>query len=231
VKPVGSPIQLLERPVLEGAGRVVDYEPPVSVAVAGRTPCQRGYAETSAAVVTLELPANSRSTLVARAETGRAAPWPDTDYRLTFAVAVGAPPGKSVTVRPPEPEVTGRRGTRVRIQLLPGPRPRGGRPVRVSGTIAPAAVGASITLWRAAVRQPAGGAIYVEGPDFPRDYEAPRRLAAVATDTRGRFVSPAWQPRRRKGIYGGDYAVWATYRPGARSRVPERTCPLFLSVT
>ena len=42
VKPVGSPIQLLERPVLEGAGRVVDYEPPLTVAVAGRTPCQRG---------------------------------------------------------------------------------------------------------------------------------------------------------------------------------------------
>ena len=231
VKPVGSPIQLLERPVLEGGGRIVDYEPPLSAAIAGRTPCQRGYAETSAAVVTLELPANTRSTLVARAETGRAAPWPDTDYRLTFAVTVGAPPAKSVTVRPAKPEVTGRRGTRVRIQLLPGLRPTRGHPVRVSGTIAPAAVGASITLWHAAVRQPAGGALYVEGPDFPRDYETPRRLGTVATDTRGRFVSPAWLPRRRKGVYGGDYAVWATYRPSTRGRVPERTCPLFLSVS
>jgi hypothetical protein len=102
--------------------------------------------------------------------------------------------------------------------------------VRVSGSIAPAAVGASIILWHAAVRQPAGGALYVEGPDFPRDYEAPRRLGTVATDTRGRFVSAAWQPRRRKGLYGGDYAVWATYRPAAGSRVPERTCPLLLSI-
>jgi hypothetical protein len=217
--------------VLEGAGRVVDYEPPLSVAIAGRTPCQRGYAETSAAVITLELPANARSRLVARAETGRAAPWPDTDYRLAFAVAVGSPPGKSVTVRPAEPDVTGRRGTRVRFQLLPGLRPGRGRPVRVSGSITPAAVGASITVWHAAVRQPTGGALYIEGPDFPRDYEAPRRLGTVTTDTRGRFVSPAWQPRRRKGTYGGDYAVWATYRPAARNRVAERTCPLFLTVS
>ncbi len=230
VKPVGSPVQLLERPVLEGAGRVVGYEPPLTVAIAGRTPCQRGYAETSPAVLTLELPANAQSTIVARAETGRAAPWPDTDYRLTFAVAVGAPPAKSVTVRPAKPEVTGRRGTRVRIQLLPGLRPTRGQPVRVSGTIAPAAVSASITLWHAAVRQPAGGALYVEGPDFPRDYEMPRRLGTVATDTRGRFVSTAWQPRHRRGTYGGDYAVWATYRPAARSQVPERTCPLLISV-
>jgi hypothetical protein len=228
--PVGSPVQLLDRPTLEGTGRIVAFDPPLSVAVAGRTPCLRGYPETSPAVVTLDLPAKAQATLVARVETGRAAPWPDTDYRLAFAVAVGTPAGRSVIVRSPAPELTGRRGTRIRMHVRPGRRPSAGQPVRIGGSLSPAVAGARLTLWHAAVRQPANGAIYVEGPDFPRDYEHPRRLGSVVADTRGQFLSNAWVPLRRRGIYGGDYAVWATYRPAAPQQVRERTCPLLLSI-
>lgn len=228
--PVGSPIRLVDPPTVEGAGRILTSTPPLSLAVAGRTPCQRGYVETSSAIVMLDLPAKSRTTLVTRAETGLAAPWPDTDYRVAYEIAVGSPPGKSVTVRPVEPIVSGRHATRIRLRLVPGPRPRRNQPVRVQGSITPPEGGTRLTLWAAPVRRPPGGAIYVEGPDFPRDYERARRLATVDTDTRGAFTSPSWLPRRRVGIYGGDYAVWATNRPEGSAQVPERSCPVFVSV-
>lgn len=213
---LGSPVTPAGPPTLTGPGTIVSYrEGRGRFAPAGVDPCTRGYEE-RLDTVELALPASSTAMLVARHRTGRAAPWPDTDYRLAFVVRgmSGGGPGRVETVRPPPPRLVGKTGVRFRLLVRPWNPPSGGR-VRVVVRPTPGLHGQRIVL-RTAVVPPAPG-LFIEGPHYPQDFRPPRTLAVLRVERgEARF---RWRPRLR--TY---HDVWVVYRSQDSDLVSDASC-------
>jgi hypothetical protein len=217
---------------LQGPGTIGDMvqQPSAITPCSSRTARYHGYA-TGVASVDVLLPPDSNTTLAVRYDTGRRAPWSDSDFRLTFTIEpylVGTYPagsafagGATVTtassVTTAGPVVSGRTGAHILLKTSPaepqgepyGPRTvSGGSAIEVSGRLLPAAAGRRIVLqW-----DRGGGALHT--------------LATVHTSAGGRFGPTRWRPGG-----AGTYELWASYPAQSGGLVADATsCPLRFSV-
>lgn len=168
-------------------------------------------------------PANSTSTLTATYETGEQAPWPGTDYRLSFLISPtrGIPAtqavSRSATVAPSRFSLRGATGRRITLSTTPQSSPeigmrmrrvRPGTRVLIRGTTDPKLRRGLVTLKHLV---PGSRKLQV--------------LARVRTRSDGRFVWRKWRPSRR-----GIHELWA-FTPAKPPRVAaDYTCPLGLRV-
>jgi len=200
------------------------------------TPCSdrpaafHGYA-TGAASVDVLLPPDSNTTLAVRYNTGRRAPWVDSDFRLKFTVEpflAGTYPasspfaaGATVTTAASDttrgPLVTGKIGAHILLSTSPvqsksnpyAPKTISANTVvRITGRLLPAEPGRRIVLeWAQA-----GGSL--------------RPLAVVHTGAQGHFRATAWRPRSP-----GTYELWASYQKHPGGLLADSTsCPLRFTV-
>jgi hypothetical protein len=224
--PLGSPVRLNGPPTLEGPGALARFEARGGRSFgAGVQGCARGYPEAHARVE-VALPPSSTSTLVARYATGKSPPWPGADLRVTFVARgmSGGGPNRVETVRPPMPRLTGRLGARLVVRTRPGRASRGQR-VLVEGRTDRGLAGDRVALWAAAYVPDPSGAIPFEGPHYPADFRPARRLGVVRVGPRGGFRLRGWRPRLEAG-----YRVWAVYPRQRARRLPDRSCPAWLTV-
>jgi hypothetical protein len=193
------------------------------------TPCSdrpsafHGYA-TGAASVDVLLPPNSATTLAVRYDTGRRAPWIDSDFKLTFTVAaqlVGTYPAGSpftgtptvttpVTMTTTGPTVAGRIGAHILLDTTPRAPARiaPGAGIAISGRILPGRSGRRIVL------------------EWARSGGALTTLSATRTRAGGRFTAPRWRPAKP-----GSYELWASYPSQPGGLVADTTsCPLRFTV-
>jgi hypothetical protein len=200
------------------------------------TPCSsrasafHGYA-TGVASVDVLLPPDSNTTLAVRYDTGRRAPWVDSDFRLKFTVepflvgnypasspfAAGATITTADSVTTRGPLVTGKTGAHILLSTSPGqsksspyaPKTISGNTVvRIRGRLLPAEPGRRIVLQWAH----AGGSL--------------RPLAVLRTGAQGHFGATAWQPRS-----AGTYELWASYPTQPGGLLADSTsCPLRFTV-
>jgi hypothetical protein len=207
--PSGSPLGPVGPLRVIGAGRAVpNYvypgPPDLSFPFPYRS-CAHGYSE-SVSRVSLDLPARSRTTVLARYRTGRAAPWPGTDYRVTFQVAerpdserrVGSRADNYLLVRPAEPGVSGPTTSRLTLAVRPYRQVPLGRHIRILGHTVPPTPHRWVRL-RFRAWRPIG--LISFGPV--------RTLAWVQTDARGAFAYRGW-----RAAYPLDYELWAEPGPG-----------------
>jgi len=213
---------------LQGPGTLGDIvqSPSVITPCSPRQSAFHGYATGTASVDVL-LPPDSATTLAVRYDTGRRAPWVDSDFRLTFTVQtqlVGTYPAGSpfaamptvttpMTITTTGPTVGGRTG--VHILLSTNPRGTPGAPyaprkisrsqrVAISGRILPAVANRLIVLQWA----------HGDGALHP--------LEKVRTDASGRFTATAWSPGAP-----GTYDLWASYPKQPGGLVADTTsCPV-----
>ena len=212
----GSPVRLAGQPTLEGAGTIEDFTE--TFASSPGYTCIRGYGRTRPRVV-LSLPANSTSTLVARYATGRAAPWPRTDYRVSFVVQGIADGPRRVVAAPPRPALAGKTGVRFALRVVPA-EPTPGDRVRVVGRTFPALAGETVRVRTARTAYIRPGHDFFEGPMFPADFGRPWLVGTERVGERGWFSLPGWVARAQRF-----YAVWASYRSTRRDLVSDRSCP------
>ena len=217
----GSPVRLAGEPTLEGPGAIDEFSQAGAHTV-GYT-CIRGYRLTSPQV-TVSLPANSSSTLVARYATGRAAPWPGTDYRVRFVVRGIAGGPTPVVVAPPRPVLAGKTGVRFALRVVPR-QPGPGERVRVVGRTFPTLAGETVRVRAARTAYVAPGEDFFEGPSFPGAFGRPWLVGTATVGERGWFSLPGWVARPRRY-----YAVWASYRSTRRDVVSDRSCPALIWV-
>jgi hypothetical protein len=217
---------------LQGPGTIGDIvqSPSVITPCSTRQSAFHGYATGTASVDVL-LPPDSATTLAVRYDTGRRAPWVDSDFRLTFTVQTqlvgtypsGSPFAATPTVTTPMtitttgPTVGGRTG--VHILLSTNPRGTAGTPsapqeisrsqrVAISGRILPAVAGRLIVLQWA----------HGDGTLHP--------LEEVRTGAGGRFSVTPWSPGPP-----GTYDLWASYpqQPGGLA-ADTTSCPVRFTV-
>ncbi|MGA2470770.1 MAG: hypothetical protein ABSG64_08785 [Solirubrobacteraceae bacterium] len=227
--------QSIDGPVdiaLQGPGTLGDtVQTPSSITpCSSRTSAFHGYA-TGVASVDVLLPPDSNTTLAVRYDTGRRAPWVDSDFRLLFTVepflvgtyAAGSPFAAGATVTTPyaitttAPLVGSKTGAHILLHTSPGqplstpyaPKTIGtSTVVEISGRLLPAKPGRRIILQWAH----AGGSL--------------RQLAVVATNAQGRFAATAWRPGTP-----GSYELWASYPAQPGGLIADGTsCPLRFTV-
>ncbi len=180
---------------LQGPGTLgqLVQSPSVITACSSRQSAFHGYATGTASIDVL-LPANSATTLAVRYDTGRRAPWVDSDFRLTFTVTgklVGSYAAASpfsaaptvtsrMTMTTAGPVVAGRTGAHILLSTTPqgtpgtpfAPRVVGrGQAIGIGGRLLPGDGGRRIIL------------------RWARDGGPLRTLAAVRTATGGTFQS------------------------------------------
>jgi hypothetical protein len=217
---------------LQGPGTIGDEvnQPSAIVPCSNRASAFHGYA-TATTSVDLLLPAGANTVLAVRYDTGRRAPWVDSDFRLTFTLEpslVGTYPASSpfaagATLTSPAsyttagPRVSGTTGAHILLRTKPGHGAGGpyapaklgaGRSVQVSGSLLPALAGRRIVLeWARA-----GGALHT--------------ITSVTTRAGGRFGPVSWHPGGH-----GSYELWASYPAQPGGLVADGTsCPLRFSV-
>jgi hypothetical protein len=210
---------------LQGPGTLGNLvqTPDVIAACSDRPSALHGYATGTASVDVL-LPPNSGTTLAVRYDTGRRAPWIDSDFKLTFTVQaqlVGTYPAGSpfagaptvttpVTMTTAGPAVAGRIGVHILLDTAPR-APAGisrGAAIAISGRILPGRSGRRIVLEWA---RPGGPLI---------------KLASARTRAGGRFTARPWRPAKP-----GSYELWASYPSQPGGLVADTTsCPLRFTV-
>jgi hypothetical protein len=217
---------------LQGPGTLGDtvQSPSVITPCSPRESAFHGYATGTASVDVL-LPPDSATTLAVRYDTGRRAPWVDSDFKLRFTVQTqlvgtypaGSPFAATPTVTTPMtittagPTVGGRTG--VHILLSTNPRGTPGAPyspreisrsqrVAISGRTLPAVADRLIVLQWA----------HGDGTLHP--------LEQVRTDAGGRFTAAPWSPGAP-----GTYDLWASYprQPGGLA-ADTTSCPVRFTV-
>jgi hypothetical protein len=210
-------------------GTTVDM-PSVITPCSSRTSAFHGYA-TGVASVDVLLPPDSSTTLAVRFDTGRRAPWVDSDFRLKFTVEpflVGTYPASSPfaagttlttasSYMTSGPLVSGKTGAHILLNTSPGhsksnpyaPKTIGANTVvRISGRLLPGEPGRRVVLQWAH----AGGSL--------------RPLAVVQTGAQGHFDVTDWQPRSP-----GTYELWASYPRQPGGLLADGTsCPLRFTV-
>lgn len=212
--PRGSPIALVGPIQVRGPGIAQApppflEPPPLRVIGPSFRSCDRGYA-TPVRGVPLSLPPYSTTTLALHARTGRSAPWPGMDYRVTFVVhRVGS--RNERLVRPPRPPVTGPTGVRIRLHTRPALIAGPGQSVGIFGRTDPPVAHQWISL-------------HVRGAARLR-FGPPRLLATVRTDGKGRFRYTGWVPSFRLL-----YELWATYAAQQPGVLSDSSCSVALRV-
>ncbi|MGD0196596.1 MAG: hypothetical protein ABSC56_01635 [Solirubrobacteraceae bacterium] len=213
---------------LQGPGTIGDevQAPSAIVPCSNRPSAFHGYA-TGVASVDVLLPADSNTVLAVRYNTGRRAPWVDSDFRLKFTLEptlvgtypAGSPFAGGATLTAPMsfttagPTVSGRTGAH--ILLSTSPRQSGANPY------APKAIGAgqSVTISGRLLPAQAGRRIVLQ---WDRGGGALHTIATVTTRAGGRFGPTSWRPAGR-----GTYELWASYPAQAGDLVADGTsCPL-----
>jgi hypothetical protein len=210
---------------LQGPGTLGNLvqTPDVIAPCSNRPTAFHGYA-TGAASVDVLLPPNSATTLAVRYDTGRRAPWIDSDFKLTFTVAtqlVGTYPTGSpftgtptvttpVTLTTSGPSASGRIGVHILLDTAPHAPASVARgdAIAISGRILPGRVGRRVVLQWAR----SGGRL--------------TELATARTRAGGRFTAHAWRPAKP-----GSYELWASYPAQSGGLVADTTsCPLRFTV-
>jgi len=175
--------------------------------------------------VSLELPPESTTRLLARYTTGVFAPWPGAPLGMTFAVdpARFYGPGRptvtrAFTLTPPELALTAhRRGVRIDLFTRPhsatnggarNPRVTPGRAISIFGRTTPRLPGQSLVLrsWDPGAR-------------------SLTTIARVALDAQSRFHYRGWRPRKP-----GTYEIWAFYDRPAPGMVADHRCPRYVTI-
>jgi hypothetical protein len=210
---------------LQGPGTLGNLvqAPEVIAPCSNRPSAFHGYA-TGAASVDVLLPPNSGTTLAVRYDTGRRAPWIDSDFRLTFTVTTqlaGTYPANSpftgtptvtlpVTMTTAGPAVGGPIG----VHILLGTTPRApatmarGAAIAISGRILPGRPGRRIVL------------------EWARSGGSLTKLSMARTRAGGRFTARSWRPAKP-----GRYELWASYPSQPGGLVADTTsCPLRFTV-
>ena len=206
-------------------GRLLQV-PSVILPCSSRESAFPGYA-TGDAVIDVRLPPNSATVLAVRYDTGRHAPWVDSDFRLTFTVqthlvgsyGAGSPFAGQPTLTAPltitsaGPVVSGTTGAHIVLSTTPqgtpgapsAPRAIGsGTAVAIAGRLLPAEGGRRIVL------------------QWSRGSGPLQTLTTVHTDARGRFTARAWRPGAP-----GTYDLWASYPSQPGGLLADSTaCPV-----
>jgi hypothetical protein len=221
--PSGAPIEPAGPLKVLGAGRALpNYVYPIPPGLSFPFPyrsCAHGYVE-SVSRVGLDLPTRSRTTVLARYRTGRAAPWPGTDYRVTFQVAerpdsggrVRPQAGDYLLAWPARPHVDGATASRLTLTARPSHQVPVGRRIPIFGITKPPSPSRWVRLmFRAA------------SPSGPFNFGPIRTLAWVQTDARGAFAYRGW-----RAAYPLDYEVWADPGPGGKPVDPS--CSVLVTV-
>jgi hypothetical protein len=218
--------------VLQGPGTLgtTVNTPSVITPCSSRASAFHGYA-TGVTSVDVLLPPDSNTTLAVRYNTGRRAPWVDSDFRLKFTTepllvgtypasspfAAGATITTATSFTTSGPLVSGKTGAHILLSASPGqsksnpyaPKTIGASTVvRISGRLLPGEPGRRIELeWAHA-----GGSL--------------KPLAVVHTGAHGRFAATRWQPHSP-----GTYELWASYpnQPGGLL-ADSTSCPLRFTV-
>jgi hypothetical protein len=218
---------------LQGPGTIGDeVQTPTAITPCSNRPAAfHGYA-TGDASVDITLPSFANTVLAVRYNTGRRAPWVDSDFKLTFGLepklvgsyapdspfAGGATIGSPTTYTTTGPSVSGPTGAHIILQTSPAPHSASdpyaptaigaGQAVVISGRLLPRKAGRKIVLqWDLA-----GGALH--------------RIATVKTAAGGRFGPTKWVPAGR-----GTYELWASYPTQPGGLVADGTsCPLRFAV-
>jgi len=223
--PVGSPLGRGPLPVLRGPGTILRHSGSCSQGTS--TPCRRGFRNNCINSVELSIPANSTTTLVARYRTGRVAPWSGTDFRLRFLITESAdrlaPKRFRTTVLPHEPDVVGKTGVRIGLELMPK-RPAASARLVAHGHVRSTLVGQRIRLVYHFAPPLAPDAPHPvdSGPVYP---SWSRPLGEVRIGRRGLFQKTV-ASRAREGVY----TVWAYYEPQRSHLMRERSCPMRVDV-
>jgi hypothetical protein len=212
---------------LQGPGKLgqLVQGPSVILPCSTRESAFPGYA-TGDAVVDVLLPPDSATVLAVRYDTGRHAPWVDSDFRLTFTVQthlVGH-------YRRPSPFAAGATLTAPMSITTAGPTVSGSLAAHLVLSTTPAGATGALTSPPTIA---ATAAVGIRGRLLPA--QADRRvvlqwsradgplqtLATVHTDALGRFRSPSWRPPGP-----GTYALWASYPRQGGGLLPDSTaCP------
>jgi hypothetical protein len=218
--------------VLQGPGTLGDevQKPSTIAPCSSRTSAFHGYA-TGVASVDILLPPDANTVLAVRYDTGRRAPWLDSDFRLTFTVEpflVGTYPPSSpfaagATVTTPlvytttGPPVRGRTGAHILLSTTPG-QPK-------SDPYAPKAIGATASVEISGRLLPgqAGRQVVLQ---WERGDGALYSITTVTTGAGGRFGPTRWRPGGH-----GTYELWASYPAQPGGLVADSTsCPLRFAV-
>jgi hypothetical protein len=213
---------------LQGPGTLgqLVQSPSVITPCSSRLSAVHGYA-TGTASVDILLPPNSGTTLAVRYNTGRRAPWVDSDFRLTFTIEdrlVGTYPAGSpfastptapsgLTLTTSGPTVAAPTGAHILLSTAPlgasGSASRAvviakGQPVAIAGRLLPALSGRMIVV------------------QLARGSGALQTLTTVRTDSRGGFSAQPWRPGA-----AGSYQLWASYPAQPGGLVADTTsCPI-----
>ena len=217
---------------LQGPGTIGDevQTPSAITPCSSRTSALHGYA-TGVASVDVLLPPNANTVLAVRYDTGRRAPWVDSDFRLKFTLeptlvgsypadspfAAGATLSAPMSLTTNGPTVSGRTGAHILLHTRPaqtGANPYaakaigGGQSVAISGRLLPGKAGRRIVLeW-----DRGGGALHT--------------IASITTGAGGSFGPTSWRPVRP-----GTYELWASYPSQPGGLVADGTsCPLRFAV-
>jgi hypothetical protein len=223
----GSPIEPVGGLEIAGAGKRISdplfpMPPDIPAVFSPNRPCERGYPIDRRAVA-LQLPPQAAATVTGRYRTGRSAPWPGTDYRLTFLVfplwnggrsqTTHAPRGRRyLLARPIQPRLTGTSGVKITLRTSPELRVRRGREVRVFGRTDPP------------VRRQWMRLSFRAAPEWTGPIGPTKLLAQVRTDAEGRF-DYRWRPG-----YGLNYELWATYRRQRTWLTSDESCSQVIAV-
>jgi hypothetical protein len=209
---------------LQGPGTIGQTveQPSAITPCSNRASAVHGYA-TGVASVDILLPPNASTVLAVRYDTGRRAPWVDSDFRLRFTVepflvgsySAGTPFAAGATVTTPVnftttgPSVSGPTGAHIILSTSPRADPYGtsavaaGRNVAISGRLLPGKAGRRIVLQWAH----AGGPLHT--------------ITSVTTRGGGSFGPTSWKPTGR-----GSYELWASYPSQRGGLVADGTsCP------
>jgi hypothetical protein len=203
--------------------------PSTIVPCSSRTSAFHGYA-TGVASVDVLLPPNSATVLAVRYDTGRRAPWVDSDFKLAFTIeptlvgtypatspfAAGATVTSASSVTTAGPLVSGPTGAHILLATKPrqaGSDPyaptaiKAGGTVEVGGRLLPGKAGRRIVLqWSR------GGALHT--------------IAVLHTTASGHLPETAWRPGA-----SGTYELWASYPKQPGGLLADSTsCPLRFAV-
>jgi hypothetical protein len=217
---------------LQGPGTLGQevVQPSAIAPCSSRTSAFHGYA-TGVASIDVTLPPDSNSVLAVRYDTGRRAPWVDSDFKLTFRLeptlvgsypagspfAGGATISSASTYTTTGPTVAGETGAHILLATAPAQsratpyaakRIAAGQAITISGRLLPAKAGRTIVLeW-----DRGGGALHT--------------LARLTTSSGGRIRATAWRPDGK-----GTYELWASYPAQPGGLVADGTsCPLRFAV-
>jgi hypothetical protein len=228
---IGSPAELIAGSQrLTGAGRLLQFSVlPAFIPPLGAYVCRHGYTPTEVRAQ-VQLPAQSTTTLSLGYRTGAEAPWPETDFRLTYTVSGFQPQSPDSVLVSPSPATSGVRGVHITLSTRPrsdeaygalAPTVRSGHAVTLMGATSPAVPRAQLLLAvaRSRANPKARREIFINPPKF-----GPFKIVRASTSDSGQFRMH-WRPMK-----SGIYDLLIRYAGQTGSLAPSSSCDHFIYV-